>query len=122
MKVLVVDDSKVTRKFIVRLLHDLGVTEIVEAVNGTEALTQFNAGPCDIVLTDWNMPDKSGVQLVRELRAAGATVPIVMITTETERSHVVEAIQAGINDYLVKPFQKSLLLDKLYKFGLEPVC
>jgi two-component system, chemotaxis family, chemotaxis protein CheY len=118
MRVLVVDDSRVMRNIIVRMLQSLGVTDIVEAGDGNDALNKLMATPYDVVLTDWNMPNRTGLQLTRDLRTLGSRVPIVMITTEAERSHVLEAIQAGVNDYLIKPFEKNVLRNKLAKWGL----
>jgi two-component system chemotaxis response regulator CheY len=116
LKVLVVDDSGVMRKIIIRSLNALGVTDIVEAGDGGDALEKFKAQPCDMVLTDWNMPVKTGIELAQDIRALGSQVPIVMITTEAEKSHVLQAIQAGVNDYLTKPFENDVLREKLTKF------
>ena len=116
LKVLVVDDSGVMRKIIIRSLNALGVTDIVEAGDGGEALEKFKAQSCDMVLTDWNMPVKTGIELAQDIRALGSQVPIVMITTEAEKSHVLKAIQAGVNDYLTKPFENDVLREKLTKF------
>jgi two-component system chemotaxis response regulator CheY len=116
LKVLVVDDSGVMRKIIIRSLNALGVTDIVEAGDGVEALAKFQGAECDLVLTDWNMPNKTGIDLARDIRATGSAVPIIMITTEAEKSHVLQAIQAGVNDYLTKPFENDVLRDKLAKF------
>ena len=116
LKVLVVDDSGVMRKIIIRSLNALGVTDIVEAGDGADALEKFKAQSCDMVLTDWNMPVKSGIELAQDIRALGSQVPIVMITTEAEKSHVLQAIQAGVNDYLTKPFENDVLREKLTKF------
>ena len=116
LKVLVVDDSGVMRKIIIRSLNAVGVTEVVEAGDGVEALERFQQHKFNIVLTDWNMPVKSGLELTKDIRALGSTVPIMMITTEAERSRVVEAIQAGVNDYLAKPFEADTLRAKLDKY------
>lgn len=115
MKALVVDDSGVMRKIIIRSLNAVGVTDTVEAGDGVEGLAAFQQSPVNLVLTDWNMPNKSGIDLVRDIRALGSKVPIFMITTEGEKSRVLEAIQAGINDYLVKPFDSNCLREKLQK-------
>jgi two-component system chemotaxis response regulator CheY len=114
-KVLVVDDSGTMRKIVIRALNSVGVTDTAEAPDGEEGIKIFQAAPFDIVLTDWNMPKKSGIDLTREIRALGSAVPVVMITTEAEKSRVVEAIQAGVNDYLVKPFSNEVLREKLEK-------
>lgn len=118
-KVLVVDDSGTMRKIIIRSLNAVGFTDVVEAADGCEGIEAFNASPVELVLTDWNMPNKSGIELVREIRQTGSKVPVFMITTESEKSSVVEAIQAGINDYLVKPFSADVLREKLEKYCSE---
>ena len=116
LKVLVVDDSGVMRKIIIRSLNAVGVTDVVEAGDGVEGLERFQQHQFNIVLTDWNMPIKSGLELTKDIRALGSTVPIMMITTEAERTRVVEAIQAGVNDYLAKPFEAETLREKLDKY------
>lgn len=116
MKVLVVDDSGIMRKIIIRALNACGVSQIVEAANGREGLAAFQAGPVDIVLTDWNMPEMSGLELLIAIRATGSDVPVIMITTEGEKSSVIEAIQAGVTDYLCKPFEQEDLRNKLEKY------
>lgn len=116
MRVLVVDDSGVMRKVIVRALNTVGVKECVEASNGVEALRIFQTDQFDLILTDWNMPEKSGLELVQDIRATGATLPIIMVTTEAQKGQVVAAIQAGVSDYLTKPFDNDVLRAKLDKF------
>jgi two-component system chemotaxis response regulator CheY len=114
-KVLVVNDSGTMRKIVIRALNAVGFSDTVEAADGVEALDVFQKTPVHLVLTDWNMPNKSGVELTRDIRATGSKVPIFMITTEAEKNRVVEAIQAGVNDYLVKPFTQDALQEKLQK-------
>jgi two-component system chemotaxis response regulator CheY len=116
MKVLVADDSGIMRKIIVRSLNSVGVTDIVEAANGQEAIDKFKETPVDLILTDWNMPEKSGLDVVVEIRATGSQVPIIMVTTEAQKGQVISAIQAGVNDYLTKPFEADDLRAKLDKF------
>lgn len=115
-KVLVVDDSGVMRKIIIRSLNAVGFKDTVEAADGSEGLALFQQHKFDMVLTDWNMPVKSGIELVKDLRKLDANVPIFMITTESEKERVIEAIQAGITDYLVKPFTADALQEKLDKY------
>jgi two-component system chemotaxis response regulator CheY len=117
-RVLVVDDSGTMRKIISRSLHAVGFTEVVEAADGSEGIAAFRNGGFELVITDWNMPNKTGVEMTREIRATGSKAPIVMVTTEGDKSHVLEAIQAGVSDYLVKPFTAELLRDKLVKFAV----
>ncbi len=116
-KVLVADDSSTMRKIILRSLRAIGIPdeETVEASDGAEAVDLFGQGHFDLVLTDWNMPAKSGLEVTQEIRKQNATVPIIMITTESEKSRVVEAIQAGVSDYLVKPFDAETLRAKVEK-------
>jgi two-component system chemotaxis response regulator CheY len=115
-KVLVADDSSTMRKIILRSLQAVGVPEAAEAGDGEEAVNMFKAGTYDLVLTDWNMPKKNGLDVIREIRAVNTTVPIIMVTTEAEKTRVLEAIQAGVSDYLVKPFTADMLREKLAKF------
>lgn len=116
-RVLVADDSSTMRKIILRSLQAVGVPEAAEAADGEEAVTLFKTnGGYDLVLTDWNMPKKSGLEVIREIRQIDTAVPIIMVTTEAEKSRVLEAIQAGVTDYLVKPFTADMLRQKLEKF------
>jgi two-component system, chemotaxis family, chemotaxis protein CheY len=118
MRVLLADDSGTMRTIIRRSLEALGVTGAVEAADGIQALDLFKEGGFDLVLTDWNMPGKTGIELARDVRALNKKVPIVMITTEAEKSRVLEAIQAGVSDYLVKPFTTDVLKQKLERFAV----
>jgi len=113
--VLVADDSGTMRKIIIRSLNAVGITSVVEAADGAQAVALFKPGAFDLVLTDWNMPGKTGLDVIREVRAMDAKVPIIMITTEAEKQRVVAAIQAGVTDYLVKPFTPDTLREKLEK-------
>ena len=116
-KVLVVDDSSTMRKIILRSLQAVGVPEAVEAGDGDEAIQLFAQDEFQLVLTDWNMPGKNGLDVVREIRKTNKQVPIIMVTTEAEKTRVVEAIGAGVSDYLVKPFTADMLRQKLEKLG-----
>jgi two-component system chemotaxis response regulator CheY len=104
------------RTIIRRSLEALGVSNIVEAADGNQASQLFQPGSFDAVLTDWNMPGKSGLEVTKHIRGLDAKVPIVMITTEAEKTRVLEAIKAGVNDYIVKPFTTEILREKLGKF------
>ncbi len=116
-QVLVADDSSTMRKIILRSLQAVGVPEAVEAGDGEEAIKLFAEKKFDLVLTDWNMPGKTGLEVVREIRKTNQQVPIIMITTEAEKTRVLEAIEAGVSDYLVKPFTADTLRQKLEKLG-----
>ena len=116
MKVLVADDSVMMRKIILRSLSSLGLTNCVEAKDGQEAINLFQSETFDLFLTDWNMPKKSGLELVTEIRATGANLPIIMITTEAQKIQVAQAMDAGVTDYLTKPFDNDGLRAKLSKY------
>jgi two-component system, chemotaxis family, chemotaxis protein CheY len=118
MKILLVDDSGTMRAIQKRCLFKLGVDEsdIVEADNGQAGLTAFESQSFDIVLTDWNMPVMDGLTFLKEIRTRNKDIPVVMITTEAERGRVVTAIEAGVSDYLVKPFTAESLNAKLEKW------
>ncbi|GAB5514186.1 response regulator [Rhodopirellula baltica] len=121
MRVLLAEDSGVMRKIIARGLNSLWVDDVVEAADGALALAQFEKNDgFNLVLTDWNMPNMNGLELVKAIRATGSKVPIMMITTEAEKGRVLEAIQAGVNDYLVKPFDQSQLQAKLERVLPQP--
>ncbi len=116
-KVLVADDSSTMRKIILRSLNAVGVTDITEAADGEEAVAKFDQDTFDMVLTDWNMPGKNGLEVLQDIRSKNKDVPVIMVTTEAEKSRVLEAIQNGVSDYLVKPFTADVLREKLEKFG-----
>jgi two-component system, chemotaxis family, chemotaxis protein CheY len=104
MRVFVVDDSKTMRNIVKGVLVTLGATAIDEAGDGQDALSRVNAFNPDVILLDWNMPVMDGLSFVKAYRGMGKTVPIIMVTTESEKTRVVEAIKAGVNNYAVKPF------------------
>ena len=113
MKILIVDDSATVRKIVVRLLTQAGYTDFVEAADGVEALTKFNDGPIDVMLTDWNMPNMDGLALVTEVRKTNQETKIIMVTTEAEKQRVMTALQAGANSYVIKPFTSDVLLQRM---------
>lgn len=120
MKVLLVDDSGTMRTIQKRCLNKLGLEDIVEAEDGRQALELFERISFDLVLSDWNMPNMDGLTLLKEIRQRNTSIPVIMITTEAERARVVTAIQAGISDYLVKPFTPDGLREKLERWvGLK---
>ena len=121
-RALVVDDSGPMRAIVIRNLKSLGIEEILEAADGAEALKMFRSSVFTVVITDYNMPLMNGLDLVKAIRASGSEVPILMLTTEAERSAVMAAIQAGVSGYLIKPFDSSLLKNKLEKlWATQPV-
>jgi two-component system chemotaxis response regulator CheY len=115
MKVLIVDDTTLVRVVLRRWCLALGLRneDIVEAENGQAALNRFVTCSPDAVITDWSMPVMDGLTLVKEIRKQNSGVPIVMVTSQAERQHVIAAIQAGANDYLVKPFSPAEVKKKL---------
>lgn len=115
MRFLVVDDSSTMRRIIINTLNKLGYTECREAGNGKEGLDALSANPVDIVITDWNMPEMSGVEFVRAVRANDATkaMPVLMVTTNAAEGDIVEALKAGVNNYVVKPFTPATIKEKI---------
>ena len=113
MKVMLIDDSKTMRNIQKAVLKQLGYTQIEEACDGQDALSKIGAFEPDLVLVDWNMPNMDGLTFVKKFRQADKTTPLIMVTTETERSRVVEAIKAGVNNYVVKPFTPDLLSQRI---------
>lgn len=118
IKALIADDSGVMRKIIVRAANAAGIQDITEAVDGADAIDKISKDTFDLVLTDWNMPNKTGLEVIQEVRGQGNDVPIIMVTTESEKSQVLEAIQAGVTDYLTKPFEAADLTAKMDKLAL----
>ena len=114
MNVLVIDDSSVMRKMITRALRqcDLDATVAAEAGNGIEGLDALGSQAFDLVLCDWNMPEMDGLQFIKEARKSSQT-PIVMLTTESSRERVMEAMEAGADGYVPKPFTPEKLTEKL---------
>jgi two-component system chemotaxis response regulator CheY len=104
MKILVIDDSKTMRNIEKNVLTQLGYTQVEEACDGQDALSKVDALQPGLILVDWNMPNMDGITFVKTYRAKGAKTPIIMVTTEAEKTRVIEAIKAGVNNYVVKPF------------------
>ncbi len=114
-KALVADDDLSMRKLLIQALELIGISDTVEATDGDKALGLCQENEFDVILLDQNMPGKTGVEVARAIRASGSRVPILMVTAETNRDQVLEAIHTGVSDYLVKPFDNSVLRDKLTK-------
>jgi two-component system chemotaxis response regulator CheY len=119
MKILVVDDFSTMRRIVRNLLVELGFTNtlIQEAEDGNAALALLRAQPIDLVVTDWNMPNMTGIDLLRAIRADAAlkSMPVLMVTAENNRDQIIAAAQSGVNGYVVKPFTAVTLKEKLDK-------
>jgi two-component system chemotaxis response regulator CheY len=117
MKILIVDDFSTMRRIIKNLLRDLGFNNTEEADDGTTALPMLTSNNYDLLITDWNMPGMQGIDLLRKVRADDklASLPVLMVTAEQKREQIVEAAQAGVNGYIVKPFTAQTLKEKLDK-------
>ena len=109
MKIMLIDDSKTMRNIQKNILGQLGFGEIEEACDGQDALSKVGAYCPDLILVDWNMPNMDGITFVKTYRSQGKSTPIIMVTTESEKIRVVEAIKAGVNNYIVKPFTPETL-------------
>ncbi len=120
MRTLIVDDSRFVRNFLRGLLEEKGI-ECVEAGDGRAGLEKLrHCGPFDLALVDWNMPFMNGLELLREIRAAeGAKLKVMMVTTEAETDFIARALDAGADEYLMKPFDEESLTEKLAMLGLE---
>jgi two-component system, chemotaxis family, chemotaxis protein CheY len=117
MKFLVVDDFSTMRRIVRNLLKELGFSNVYEAEDGVDALRKLRAEPFDFVVSDWNMPNMTGIDLLREIRkdAALKHLPVLMVTAEAKRENIIEAAQAGASGYVVKPFTAITLDEKLQK-------
>ncbi len=117
MKILVVDDFSTMRRIIKNLLRDLGFCNTTEADDGTTALPMLQKGGFDFLVTDWNMPGMQGIDLLRAIREDPniSALPVLMVTAESKREQIIEAAQAGVNGYVVKPFTAQTLREKIDK-------
>lgn len=117
VKILVVDDFSTMRRIIKNLLRDLGFTNVEEADDGKTALPILKAGGIEFLVTDWNMPGMTGIDLVKAVRADEKLrhIPILMVTAEAKREQIIAAAQAGVNGYVVKPFTAATLKQKIEK-------
>ncbi len=116
-RILVVDDFPTMRRIIKNLLKQLGFQHIGEAENGVHALSYMKENTVDFVITDWNMPKMTGIDLLKSIRSDAnfKSIPVLMVTAESEKENIVEAIQAGVSNYVVKPFTAETLKDKIEK-------
>jgi len=119
MQALIVDDSTTMRMILKAYLQKMGFT-VTEAINGLDALVKLRAmGKADVVLVDWNMPEMDGLDFVKAVRAeiGYAAMPLMMVTTNSEREHVERALEAGANEYVMKPFTGAMIREKLEMLG-----
>lgn len=117
MRILIVDDFSTMRRIVKNLLNDLGFSNTAEAEDGNAALAALRASKFDFVVTDWNMPGMTGIELLKNIRAdpALAKLPVLMVTAEAKREQIIEAAQSGVNGYIIKPFTAATLQEKLAK-------
>jgi two-component system chemotaxis response regulator CheY len=117
MKILIVDDFSTMRRIIKNLLRDLGFTNTHEADDGQTGLPMLKSGNFDFLVTDWNMPGMTGIDLLKAVRADDklAALPVLLVTAEAKREQIMEAAQAGVNGYVVKPFTAAVLKEKIDK-------
>lgn len=117
MKILVVDDFSTMRRIVKNLLKELGFNNVDEADDGKTALPKLQSGKFDFLITDWNMPEMSGLELLKTVRADDKLkgMPVLMVTAEAKREQIIAAAEAGVNGYVVKPFTASVLQEKIEK-------
>ncbi len=117
LKVLVVDDMSTMRRILKNVLKQIGFSDIIEAENGQDALSKLKAGDIGFIVSDWNMPVMQGIELLRAVRADAELkhLPFLMVTAEAQKDNIIEAVQAGVSNYVVKPFTAEALQAKLEK-------
>lgn len=117
MRILIVDDFSTMRRIVKNLLNDLGYSNTVEADDGATALPVLKQGGIDFVVTDWNMPGMPGIDLLKAIRSDAqlSKLPVLMVTAEAKREQIIEAAQAGVNGYIIKPFTAQTLEEKIGK-------
>ena len=122
LKVLVVDDMSTMRRIIKNVLKQIGFSDMVEAENGQDALNKLKAGDIGFIVSDWNMPVMPGIELLRTDRADAELkhLPFLMVTAEAPKENIIEAVQAGVSNYVVKPFTAEALQGKLEKIFAQP--
>jgi two-component system chemotaxis response regulator CheY len=115
MKVLIVDDFATMRRIVRNVLKQVGLTSIIEADNGKAALKVLKKESIDLILCDWNMPEMSGIDLLKAVKSDDAlkNIPFVMVTAEAQKENILEAVKAGVSSYIVKPFTAETVSEKL---------
>ena len=111
--ILIVDDSSTMRRIIINTLSRIGYTDVVEGENGKSGLEKLGQGGVEMIITDWNMPEMDGLEFVKTVRGQNPAIPILMVTTNAAKEDIVEALQAGVNNYVVKPFTPETLKEKI---------
>ena len=117
MKILVVDDMSTMRRIVKNILKQLGFNNLEEAENGQEALTKLKADTYGFVVSDWNMPVMMGIDMLRAIRADEKlkAIPVLMVTAESQKENLMEAVKAGVSNYVVKPFTAETMQEKINK-------
>ncbi|WHZ14765.1 MAG: Chemotaxis regulator - transmits chemoreceptor signals to flagellar motor components CheY [Nitrospira sp.] len=117
MKILVVDDMSTMRRIVKNILKQLGFNNLEEAENGQDALTKLHADTYGFVVSDWNMPVMMGIDMLRAIRADEKLkkIPVLMVTAEAQKENLLEAVQAGVSNYVVKPFTAETMQEKINK-------
>lgn len=117
MRILVVDDFQTMRRIVINLLKQLGFSNVTEAGDGQQALEKVKGEQIDLIISDWNMPNMTGIDFLRLIRAdeRNKAVPFIMVTAEGKKENVIAAVQAGVNNYIVKPFNAATLKEKMVK-------
>ena len=117
MKILIVDDFATMRKILKNILKELGYTDLLEAEDGQAALEILRREKVDLVILDWNMPNMDGLSLLKAIRSDEALkdTPVLMVTAEAQKQNVLEAVKAGVNNYVVKPFTPEVIQEKISK-------
>lgn len=115
MRFLIVDDSSTMRRIIINTLNKLGHQDFVEAANGREGIDRLSTGGVDMIITDWNMPEMNGIDFIKAVRVSPSSkdVPVLMVTTNAAKDDIVEALRAGVNNYVVKPFTAETIKEKI---------
>ncbi|NDY73388.1 response regulator [Desulfobacter hydrogenophilus] len=117
IKILIVDDFATMRRILKNILKQLGFKNLVEADDGTTAWDVLESQKIDLIISDWNMPKMTGLELLKKVRTSTQykTAPFLMVTAEAQKQNVIEAVQAGVSNYVVKPFTAEAISDKLKK-------
>ena len=120
MQILIVDDASSMRRLLKNILNQLGFNNIIEADDGTTAMVELSSEKIDLVVTDWNMPKMTGIELLKNIRADPnlKSIPVLMIIVEAFQGNIIVAVKAGVSDYIVKPFNAKTLEEKIERIFL----